>query len=282
MGTSQCTISKHFRATDRGAPRQDSFLGLTRGTDNRFRAPHRAFYSTPKVVADYTDLTGLTPAEEFLFNRYLHQGMRILDVGVGCGRTTPFLSSLATGYTGMDLSEPMIDICRSRFPDHKFLVLDASERWQFADALSLDAVVFSYNGIDDLQPDAKRWAFLKECSRTLVPGGVLIFSVHNPLALFPPVKYRVPGINVLRLLAHDALVWSRIFRALLFSRAFWRKAGYYINPYDRLPTHAAVPAKVIQETNSAGFTFLELVGCLYPRSSSKWRTPWNYFAFRRA
>jgi SAM-dependent methyltransferase len=248
---------------------------------DRFMTSYRAWYSRPEVVADFEGLSGLTPAEEFIFTRYLSQGMRILDVGVGCGRTTPFLASLAATYTGIDFSEPMIDVCRSKFPDREFLVMDASERWPFDDA-SFDAVVFSCNGLDCLYPDAKRWAFLKECNRALAPGGVFLFSVHNPLALFWRERYQAPDSHPIRLMVHGVRVWARVFRALFFSRAFWRKEGYFIDLYDRLPVHAATPAKVIRETSSAGFTFLERASDRYPRDPSKWTVLWNYFAFRKA
>ena len=53
----------------------------------------------------------------------------------------------------------------------------------FADA-SFDAVVISFNGIDCVFPEERRWQCLRECGRVLRAGGVFIFSSHNPRSIF--------------------------------------------------------------------------------------------------
>jgi len=69
----------------------------------------------------------LTTCEQVLFENYLHSGMSIMDLGVGGGRTTPYLSSIASCYVGADYSEEMIRVCRSKFPHLRFNVADAAD-----------------------------------------------------------------------------------------------------------------------------------------------------------
>lgn len=108
-------------------------------------------YSRPEVVARYGALNQLTDCERYLFRTYLNHDMRILDLGVGGGRTTPYLSSLSRNYVGVDYSQEMIRVCRKKFPGKRFIVLDASDLSSFEDS-SFDAVVFSFNGLDYLHP----------------------------------------------------------------------------------------------------------------------------------
>ena len=59
-------------------------------------------YRTPSVVSYYAAATQLQPAERELFNKYLQPNVSILDIGVGGGRTTPYLAELSHHYVGID------------------------------------------------------------------------------------------------------------------------------------------------------------------------------------
>ena len=135
------------------------------------------------MVSHYASLEYLTACERHLFDTYLTPGMAILDMGVGGGRTTPYLSQKASRYVGMDYSEEMVRLCRDKFPQLEFLVADASDLSGFSD-WSFDAIVFSFNGLDYLFPEDQRWKCLRECERVLRAGGVFIFSSHNPRSIF--------------------------------------------------------------------------------------------------
>lgn len=132
-----------------------------------------AIYQDSEVVAHYAGLEYLTACERLLFDTYLKPGMTILDLGVGGGRTTPYLSKLASFYVGIDYSEEMVQVCRGKYPSLQFEVADAADLSRFADE-TFDAIVFSFNGIDYLAPDDKRHDCLRECHRVLKPGGVFI------------------------------------------------------------------------------------------------------------
>src|SRR5262249_13250127 len=84
-------------------------------------------YQAQQVADHYAALDYLTPCERLLFENYIPQGGEILDLGVGGGRTTKFLSDRASRYLGVDYSQPMIDACRRKFPKLEFVVADAAD-----------------------------------------------------------------------------------------------------------------------------------------------------------
>ncbi len=146
------------------------------------KASNLQAYRDPEVVSHYAALDYLTACERLLFDTYIKPGMAILDIGVGGGRTTPYLSRKAARYVGVDYSEEMVQSCRRKFPELEFLVSDASDLSGFSDA-SFDAIVIAFNGLDCVSPEERRWQCLRECARVLRAGGVLIFSSHNPRSI---------------------------------------------------------------------------------------------------
>ncbi len=118
-------------------------------------------------------------AEKAVFHRLARdfKGCRVLDIGVGGGRTTPILQGFAGSYVGIDYTPEMVRTRRERFPDLRFMEMDARNLDVFANA-SFDLVVFSCNGIDSVGPEG-RMAVLRECARVLAPGGIFFFSTFN-------------------------------------------------------------------------------------------------------
>jgi len=272
----------------------------------REEAANLGVYSTAEVVAHYADLDYLTACEQLLFKTYLHPGMSIMDLGVGGGRTAPHLSAIASSYVGVDYSEEMIRICRTKFPHQQFKVADASNLSQFPDG-SFDAIVFSFNGIDELVPDEKRENCLRECSRVLKPRGVYIFSTHNPRCLFIDWQWDQDRLRILakRVAKREGLLFDLSLAALTCGRiilsiarslakaiprayrrlptaAFWRGTGYIVDPvHGGLRIHYAVPAKVVAELNRAGFRLLQQLPENYPVKGSEYTTRWYYYAFSK-
>jgi SAM-dependent methyltransferase len=263
-------------------------------------------YNSREVVAYYAEQSYLTCCERLLFDSYLEPGMRILDLGVGGGRTTAYLSNIASHYVGVDYAEEMVNVCRTRFPDLKFAVADAADLSAFADG-SFDAVIFSFNGLDYLVPDQKRHQCVSECHRVLKPGGVLIFSSHNPRALFIDWRWDRERLRTLairlagrrKLLFYPAL-WvltcGRISLALLRTvksaipraaerlptRAFWLGDGYILHPsHGGLMTHCATPRRVIAELAAVPFELLRELPEDYPQKSRHYGTRWFYYAFAK-
>jgi SAM-dependent methyltransferase len=102
---------------------------------------------------------------------------RILDIGVGAGRTVKPLRSLSQNYVGVDYVQEMVDHCRQQFPGVRFERADARDMSAFVSG-SFDLVMFSCNGIC-MVDHAGRLAILREVHRLLSPQGVFVFSTCN-------------------------------------------------------------------------------------------------------
>jgi SAM-dependent methyltransferase len=102
---------------------------------------------------------------------------RILDIGVGAGRTVTGLREISDDYIGIDYVREMVDHCRGRFPGVRFDRVDARSMDRFTDA-SFDLIVFACNGIC-MVDHAGRLQILREVHRLLAPGGFFFFSTSN-------------------------------------------------------------------------------------------------------
>jgi SAM-dependent methyltransferase len=264
-------------------------------------------YRDPEVVSHYACLDYLTASERLLFDAYLKPGMAILDLGVGGGRTTSYLSRKASRYVGVDYSEEMIRLCRNKFPQLAFLVADASDLSRFSDG-SFDAIVFAFNGLDYVLPGEKRRQCLKECHRLLKAGGVFTFSSHNPCAVLvrpswdrqrlravASIVASPPGVLFTATLGGLTAAKSVhvLFRAFagsvmrVFRRvptiAFWRGEGCVMDSaHGGLMTHCCTPTHAIAETSTFGFRLERVLGNDYPRRSHQLLTDWYYYVFSKA
>ena len=242
---------------------------------------NRRLFDSPEIVDDYRSLEGLTPPEEVLFERHIPLGSDVLDIGVGGGRTVAPLRARADRYVGIDYAPKMIEASRARFPDVELHVADAADLGQFDDA-SFDAVVFAFNGIGGLYPDAARYRCLDECHRVLRPGGTFVLSVHNPAGIL--TMPRIAGLSPLvaaRRFAREGLnALNRGQKAIRGTRL--RGEGYVMDPvHGGLVTHLASRRNVIQELTVHGFEHLETLPSTYPRRRPNLMAIWYYYAFRR-
>ena len=139
-------------------------------------------YETASIVNYYTQLNALQPAEQMMLDRWSEHlpRFRMLDIGVGAGRTTKHFQPRVADYVGIDVSAEMIDACRNRFPQltaSTFQVCDARDLSVFEDD-SFDFILFSFNGIDYVSHDG-RLRILAEVHRVGVSGAIFYFSSHN-------------------------------------------------------------------------------------------------------
>ncbi|MGO9429636.1 class I SAM-dependent methyltransferase [Rhodoblastus sp.] len=165
-----------------------------------FKTDILSVFRKPSNVKYYAQLTGLQIAEQVIFRRFQSElgGKKILDIGVGAGRTVPFLLALGEGYVGIDIAPEMVDHCRRKFPTGNFAVCSAMDLSRFADS-EFDMALFSFNGLD--YPDHNgRLQALGEIHRILAPGGLFVFSSHNracrPAA--PPWEIRSMNLDPVR------------------------------------------------------------------------------------
>jgi SAM-dependent methyltransferase len=143
-------------------------------------AVNQAIFDSAAVVDEFRSLEGWTePGEKaaLLSVAPTIRDGRVLDVGVGAGRTTSLLRLATNDYVGIDFSPNMVLACRELNPGADIRVADARDLSQFTDG-EFDLVLFSYNGIDAVD-HAERAAVLAEFHRVLKPDGLLIFSSLN-------------------------------------------------------------------------------------------------------
>lgn len=162
--------------------------------ENQVSVNHR-LWETADHVADYSDRT-LAPVETVILLRYRDElSRRVLEAGCGAGRVLGYLVELGGEVHGIDLSPAMVEFCRATYPAAHVWVGDVS-------TLSRDLTepfdaIFAPNNLIDVFDDASRRAALDEFHRSLVDGGLLIFSSHNlderqPSASAPHVGPSLP------------------------------------------------------------------------------------------
>jgi ubiquinone/menaquinone biosynthesis C-methylase UbiE len=268
--------------------------------------PNLLTYNAPEVARYYAGLNYLTPCERLLFETYLQPGIAILDLGVGGGRTTAFLSAIASRYVGIDYAPEMIAACRKKFPQLEFATANAADLSRFTSS-SFDAAVMAFNGIDYVIPDQSRFRALEEIRRVLKPGGILIFSSHNPRSIRVRPSWNPQRVRDLTesALASDSVLFLPLLSLLTMARVilaglqaaiqslagvlrkiptqvFWRGEGYRMDPaHGGLKTHLAMPVKVVQELDRFGFQLLRQLGDDYPQPSGLYVTQWYYYVFSK-
>lgn len=261
-------------------------------------------YNQPDVASHYAVLNYLTPCEQFLFDLYIKPGAAVLDLGVGGGRTTPYLSRSAARYVGVDYASEMIRACRKKHPGLEFIEADASDLTAIP-SCSFDAVVIAFNGLDYVIPDEKRALCCAECHRVLKAGGVLLFSSHNPRSILVRPTWnreRVravarafagrsnfmekPAVLALSLAAGARALlraaWASLKRAIVRmpNRAFWLGEGYLLDSaHGGLTTHCWVPDRVVAELEKQQFRIDRVLGDDYPHPGGQYTTDWYYYVF---
>ncbi len=147
-----------------------------------------------EVVRYYADTTALQPPEAQILERLRGElaESRMLDIGVGAGRTTGHFAPLVRSYIGVDFAPQMIERCAALFdgkiPRENFQHADARDLSRFGEH-AFDFVLFSYNGIDYVSHE-DRLRVLQQIHRVLRPGGIFVFSTHQLRSLRPHFDWR--------------------------------------------------------------------------------------------
>jgi SAM-dependent methyltransferase len=155
------------------------------------------FYRDPGMVQVYKETRGWIDAgEEAALPAIapLVRSKRVLDIGVGAGRTVSLLALLTDEYTGVDFSEEMVAACKEQHPDKDIRWGDARTLSDFGDG-SFDFVFFSYNGIDTVDDDHRKDVF-RAVHRVLDTDGIFMFGTYNKdgrLYAESPLQIHRPG-----------------------------------------------------------------------------------------
>src|SRR4051812_15302485 len=117
---------------------------------------YESTYSSKNVIDWYDKLNFLFPGEKTLFEKYSDKiiGKKILDIGIGGGRTTGYFSTLDCDYTGVDYIEDFANLVASKYKSLTIRQCDARYMDSFADN-SFDFILFSFNGIDNMDNEGR-------------------------------------------------------------------------------------------------------------------------------
>lgn len=229
----------------------------------------------------------MQPPERAIFERLesVLPAARMLDLGMGGGRTTAHLAPKVAQYLGVDYAPAMVNVCANRFPALEFRTGDARDLRSLSSG-SFDLVLFSYNGVDYVDSEG-RAAALGEMARLLSPSGALIFSSHNVHSLAALMhgearegvwtrmrlwrrrsRIRASNPSAKELMAHDGVSVS--------DGAFnFRLMTYYIKP-----------AAQVAALRALGFTSVDVYDLsrgtiLAPEEWESCTDPWLYYLCTR-
>ena len=121
----------------------------------------------------------LAPPEVMIFLRHREtfENGRVLDLGVGSGRTTRYLAAFCADYLGIDLSPEMLAYARRAHSQVRFRQADLRGLADLREG-EFDFILIAYNTIDVLDHE-DRLTFLSEVRRCLTADGLFVFSTHN-------------------------------------------------------------------------------------------------------
>lgn len=249
-----------------------------------FERVNEAAYRHDDVVASYADRGTLHEGELRVLERVGDLAkLRMLDIGVGGGRTTAHFFDRVASYAGIDYSPELVAATHARIPEADISEGDARDLTNFAED-SFDLVLFSFNGLDYVSDEGRR-SVLQEVKRVLAPGGAFMFATHNRdyerLGLMPWQKRR-PGRTMLKQSA-IAVRHTRRRRAM---RPFEQVAADHVLVNDDAHAWALVTYYIssddqVAQLRSAGFDSVETFDQWGRASDGDTRSVWRHYLARR-
>ncbi|HEX8566453.1 MAG TPA: class I SAM-dependent methyltransferase [Pyrinomonadaceae bacterium] len=181
---------------------------------------NKTTFARADVLEYFQDLDALFEPEKVIFEKLLPaiRNKKILDLGIGGGRTTKYLLQISSDYVGIDYVPEFARETSTKYPGAKILCGDARDLKEFEDN-SFDFVLFSFNGLDCISGEDRLKA-LKEINRVLKKGGFFMFSSHNR-------DYRY----------FKKLPWQRRIQYDLNYFKFFLYCLYYLPAHSRMKKH---------------------------------------------
>jgi SAM-dependent methyltransferase len=217
------------------------------------------------------EATWVAPSETRLFDRFLTASMSVLEVGCGTGRITRELIRRGVRVSACDVNALAVESLRASLRPGPQTVIDVADARQLPyNPDSFDAVVFSFNGLDFIYPTADRFRAVAEIARVLRPGGVFIFSSHNPLGTL----LSLGGLRSVR-----GIRW----------RLDYAVSGSFLRQYFRDGTNVllyqALPHRVIRDVLQAAPFAFEIAMNKSGTTGRLWlltlSSSWPYYVFRK-
>jgi len=159
----------------------------------------------------------------------------MLDIGIGTGRTTFFVSPLVRKYIGVDYSSGMVEACKAQYENQQFEIQDV-RKLRYADN-SFDFVFFSFNGLDSISAN-DRVVAMNEIYRVLKPDGYFAFSTHNLNSAIEKFKFPLSfnlkkwyKVIVMRRVNRKFRSFSKMKNAMIFDGTHgYEVSNYYCTP----------------------------------------------------
>jgi ubiquinone/menaquinone biosynthesis C-methylase UbiE len=223
-------------------------------------------YASSDIVSHYAQLSLLQPAEKTILNLFQDRlpTMKMLDIGIGGGRTTQHFAPLVAEYIGIDYAPAMITACRQRFARSAAITLevgDARNLQQFADN-SFDFILFSFNGIDYVS-HSDRLQVLQEIQRVGKSGCYFFFSSHNLQGIVKEFAWETKiSLNPIKTYVNLVMLALLNLFNLAIAREQLKTADYLIIKDEshnfRLQTYYIRPPAQIKQLQSANFDHIEI------------------------
>jgi ubiquinone/menaquinone biosynthesis C-methylase UbiE len=139
-----------------------------------------SLHYSKKALDAYASYAGLRDDEKSFIKEFFPKPpARIIDLGVGSGRTTAPLQEMGYTVIGIEFCEDLVAFANRELP-HVNIVQGDARRLDYEND-SFDAAIFSWNGIDYMYPLLERFQVLREVKRIVKPGGIFLVSSHNAL-----------------------------------------------------------------------------------------------------
>lgn len=115
-------------------------------------------------------------------------GMKLLEVGCGTGHWSQFFATLGFEVTGIDISETMIKIARSKSPANvSFHIADAHDLPFDDSRFDVTAAITTIEFVQDIE------SVLREMRRcTVKPKGLILVGVLNASARINRLRRKIP------------------------------------------------------------------------------------------
>ena len=243
-------------------------------------------YQKEDVVNIYSRKTFLLEPEKKILSIIKDdiKNAKVLDIGVGGGRTTLYFSKKAKRYVGIDYSSKMIDICNEKYGTYdtiSFKVL-AARNLDSLEKKYFDIILFSYNGLDCI--DIKhRKNVLEGITKLLKDGGKFIFSMHNINHIkfmynlysgYSPKIHIKRFFRIIRLLMHNG--FPAKYEKMDYTQ-FTDSAHNFRNTH----TYSSLPAE-INTLKHLGYSSIRAFSCnngdeMMLKSLKSYTEPWVYF-----
>jgi ubiquinone/menaquinone biosynthesis C-methylase UbiE len=158
---------------------------------------NRDVYQLDSIVNVYRKANDLLGPEQTIIEKFKNQwpNWRVLDIGIGTGRTTQYFAPICKEYIGVDYAEAMVEASKKDFAhlgDHVKIQLGDVRSMPEFETGYFDFVMFSYNGLDSISHEERLQA-LAEMKRVCKKGGYLFFSSHN--LQYIPNMYKIRHKN---------------------------------------------------------------------------------------